>query len=278
MYKTSRPSINITEEFTTKNYEKIIEYANGVQEELIHNWHIKDNNKLEHIILMSRNMLNYWTDSIIKKRLWIALIRCGAWIGTLETIEKSIYEKSMDKWLQKRTIKRISSVKNLSEIMQLLEIKGIMTHGELVEELKLNHPSTLTEIMKKIAGLDLVTSSRSGKYSLYSLTDAGVRYAKLLRAEKNENQMLRTLIIEYGLQLNEATLDAYLRELGDEEEGVYLRKGQSFKVKVDDSEFQKVKLDMIFKSIPYSNENLYINVKSCKGPNKESMLFKKGVS
>lgn len=278
MYKTSRPSINITEEFTTKNYEKIIEYANGVQEELIHNWHIKDNNKLEHIILMSRNMLNYWTDSIIKKRLWIALIRCGAWIGTLETIEKSIYEKSMDKWLQKRTIKRISSVKNLPEIMQLLEIKGIMTHGELVEELKLNHPSTLTEIMKKIAGLDLVTSSRSGKYSLYSLTDAGVRYAKLLRAEKNENQMLRTLIIEYGLQLNEATLDAYLRELGDEEEGVYLRREQSFKMKVDDSEFQKVKLDMFYKSIPYSNENLYISVKSCKGPNKESMLFEKGVS
>lgn len=278
MYKTSQTSIDIAEEFSMKNYDKIIEYANGVQEELIHKWHVKDSNALEHIILKSRNMLNYWTDSIIKKRMWVALIRCGAWIGTLETIEKSIYEKSMDKWLQKRTMKRISSVKNLPEIMQLLEIKGIMTHGELVEELKLNHSSTLTEIMKKIAELELITSSKSGKYSLYSLSDAGIRYAKLLRAEKNENQMLKALIIEYGLQINESLLDTYLKELGNGEDGVYLRREQSFNVKLNDSDFQKVNVEAIYKAVPYSNEHTYVSLKSCKGPSKESMLFEKGVS
>lgn len=278
MYKASQTSIDIAEEFSMKNYDKIIEYANGMQEELIHKWHINDSNALEHIILKSRNMLNYWTDSIIKKRLWVALIRCGAWIGTLETIEKSIYEKSMDKWLQKRTLKRISAVKNLPEIMQLLEIKGIMTHGELVEELKLNHSSTLTEIMKKIAELDLITSSKSGKYSLYSLTDAGVRYAKLLRVEKKENHMLRALIMDYGLQMDESSLDAYLKELGNGEEGVYLKRGQIFNVKTDDSEFQKVKMEAFYKPVPYSNENTYLSIKTCKVPGKEAMLFKKGVS
>ena len=95
MNRTKRfPSnIDLMHEFTSENYEKIICCADDAQRELIYHWHVKDSLVAEQLILMSRSILNFWTDSIIKNRLWTALIRCGAWIGTLETIEKHIYEK-----------------------------------------------------------------------------------------------------------------------------------------------------------------------------------------
>ena len=104
MNRTKRfPSnIDLVQEFTSENYEKIICCADDAQRELIYHWHVKDSLVAEQLILMSRSILNFWTDSIIKNRLWTALIRCGAWIGTLETIEKHIYEKNMDSWSQKR--------------------------------------------------------------------------------------------------------------------------------------------------------------------------------
>lgn len=245
--------IDIAQELAAKNYEKLIDYANEAQEELIHNWQVRNRKGLEHLMLISRNILNFWTDSIVKKRLWVALVRCGAWIGTMETIEKSVYEESMDMWLQKRMARKISSIKNLPEILQLLEIKGVMTHGELTEELGLNHASTLTEIMKKIADLELIEISRSGKYHLYSLTDAGVRYARQLRAGGEEKTALKRLIHEYGLRMNAADLDACLRSLGDEENSVLIKKNQNLDLKLDDGKLQNVTVDSISRIVSYDN-------------------------
>lgn len=204
-------NIDIAEELVEKNYERVIDYANETQRKLIYNWHVKDNKILERLILQSRNILNYWFDSITKKRLWVALVRCGAWIGTLETIEKSVYEENMDLWAQRRLQKSISSIKHVPEIIGLLEVKGVMTHSELVDELHLKHASTLTEIMKKTADLDLIKIRKAGKYNLYSLTDIGVRYAKQLQSGEHKQTLLRGIIKEYGLQMDEASLDSYLQ-------------------------------------------------------------------
>lgn len=103
MSKTSKMQtvLDVAQEFSLKNYEKITEYADEVQEDLIHNWQVKNREELQKFILFSRHILNFWLDSIDRNRLWNALIRCGAWIGTLETIERSVYEENMDRWLQK---------------------------------------------------------------------------------------------------------------------------------------------------------------------------------
>ena len=244
-------NIDIAGALVAKNYEMVIDYANETQRNLIYNWHVKDNKILERLILQSRNILNFWYDSIKKKRLWVALVRCGAWIGTLETIEKSVYEENMDLWAQRRLQKSISSIKHVPEIVGLLEVKGVMTHGEMVEELHLKHASTLTEIMKKTADLDLIEIRKAGKYNLYSLTDAGVRYAKRLRNGEDRHTLLKGIINEYGLRMDEASLDSYLQSA---DEKMTIQLGQMVKVKTDSGRFQNSKVNHLVKKVDYEEE------------------------
>lgn len=245
-------NLDISQELESKNYEKVIEYANDAQERLIHSWQIRDKSMLEQLLLIGRNILNFWTDSIVRKRLWMALVRCGAWLGTMETIQRLNYEESMDAWAGKRFSKKISSIKNLPEILQLLEVKGVLTHSELSEALQFNHLSTLTEIMKKIADMDLIDVRKAGKYNLYSLTDAGVRCAKQLRAQGEKHVLLQNLVREYVLPFSEDELDALLRSAN---EGVLIKQGQELRVKMDNERPQSVKVERILKTVSYDSSS-----------------------
>lgn len=250
--KIIQENIDISQELESKNYEKLIEYANDAQERLIHSWQKHDKAMLEHLLLIGRNILNFWTDSIVRKRLWMALVRCGAWLGTMETIQKLHYEESMDAWAGKRLSKKISSIKNLPEILQLLEVKGVLTHSELSEGLHFNHLSTLTEIMKKIADMDLIDVRKAGKYNLYSLTDTGVRCAKQLRAQEGKHVLLQNLVREYALPLSEYELDNFLRSAN---EGVLIKQGQELRVKMDNERPQSVKVERILKTVSYDSSS-----------------------
>ena len=245
-------NLDISQELESKNYEKVIEYANDAQERLIHSWQIRDKSMLEQLLLIGRNILNFWTDSIVRKRLWMALVRCGAWLGTMETIQRLNYEESMDAWAGKRFSKKISSIKNLPEILQLLEVKGVLTHSELSEALQFNHLSTLTEIMKKIADMDLIDVRKAGKYNLYSLTDTGVRCAKQLRAQGGKQVLLQNLVREYAPSLSEDELDNLLRSIN---EGVLIKQGQELRVKMDNERPQSVKVERILKTVSYDSSS-----------------------
>lgn len=264
MNRTKRfPSnIDLVQEFTSENYEKIICCADDAQRELIYHWHVKDSLVAEQLILMSRSILNFWTDSIIKNRLWTALIRCGAWIGTLETIEKHIYEKNMDSWSQKRIYKNLLSIKHFDEILRLLEVKGVMTHGEMVEKLHLNNSSTLTEIIKKTRDFDIIDIKKSGKYKLYSLTDAGVRYARQIRSGEDRQHLLKNIIEEYGLNTDEKSLDSRLGSMNQE---ISVKPGQRLKVKIDNSKIQDTEIDNIIEAVkPYNKKEPVLSLKTKK--------------
>lgn len=264
MNRTKRfPSnIDLVQEFTSENYEKIICCADDAQRELIYHWHVKDSLVAEQLILMSRSILNFWTDSIIKNRLWTALIRCGAWIGTLETIEKHIYEKNMDSWSQKRIYKNLLSIKHFDEILRLLEVKGVMTHGEMVEKLHLNNSSTLTEIIKKTRDFDIIDIKKSGKYKLYSLTDAGVRYARQIRSGEDRQHLLKNIIEEYGLNTDEKSLDSRLRSMNQE---ISVKPGLRLKVKIDNSKIQDTEIDNIIEAVkPYNKKEPVLSLKTKK--------------
>ncbi|MDE6895755.1 MAG: hypothetical protein K2P43_06180 [Lachnospiraceae bacterium] len=264
MNRTKRfPSnIDLVQEFTSENYEKIICCADDAQRELIYHWHVKDSLVAEQLILMSRSILNFWTDSIIKNRLWTALIRCGAWIGTLETIEKHIYEKNMDSWSQKRIYKNLLSIKHFDEILRLLEVKGVMTHGEMVEKLHLNNSSTLTEIIKKTRDFDIIDIKKSGKYKLYSLTDAGVRYARQIRSGEDRQHLLKNIIEEYGLNMDEKSLDSRLGSMNQE---ISVKPGQRLKVKIDNSKIQDTEIDNIIEAVkPYNKKEPVSSLKTKK--------------
>lgn len=264
MNRTKRfPSnIDLVQEFTSENYEKIICCADDAQRELIYHWHVKDSLVAEQLILMSRSILNFWTDSIIKNRLWTALIRCGAWIGTLETIEKHIYEKNMDSWSQKRIYKNLLSIKHFDEILRLLEVKGVMTHGEMVEKLHLNNSSTLTEVIKKTRDFDIIDIKKSGKYKLYSLTDAGVRYARQIRSGEDRQHLLKNIIEEYGLNMDEKSLDSRLGSMNQE---ISVKPGQRLKVKIDNSKIQDTEIDNIIEAVkPYNKKEPVLSLKTKK--------------
>lgn len=248
---TVQTNVDIARELAAKNYETIIDHADETQRELIRNWRARDSAALEHLILASRNILNYWIDTINRKRSWMALVRCGAWIGTLETIEKSMYEESMDAWSQKRLNKSISSIRHLTEIVGLLEVRGVMTHSEIVEELHLRHASTLTEIIKKIADFELINTGKTGKYTLYSLTDAGVRFAKQMRAGEDKQMLLKNVIQRYDLRIDEKTLDSCLRSL---DESMSIKKDQTLKVQIDSEKFLTSKVDKIYREMSYEEE------------------------
>ena len=264
MNRTKRftSNIDLVQEFTSENYEKIICCADDAQRELIYHWHVKDSLVAEQLILMSRSILNFWTDSIIKNRLWTALIRCGAWIGTLETIETHIYEKNMDSWSQKRIYKNLLSIKHFDEILRLLEVKGVMTHGEMVEKLHLNNSSTLTEIIKKTRDFDIIDIKKSGKYKLYSLTDAGVRYARQIRSGEDRQHLLKNIIEEYGLNTDEKSLDSRLRSMNQE---ISVKPGQRLKVKIDNSKIQDTEIDNIIEAVkPYNKKEPVLSLKTKK--------------
>ena len=273
MNRTKRfPSnIDLVQEFTSENYEKIICCADDAQRELIYHWHVKDSLVAEQLILMSRSILNFWTDSIIKNRLWTALIRCGAWIGTLETIEKHIYEKNMDSWSQKRIYKNLLSIKHFDEILRLLEVKGVMTHGEMVEKLHLNNSSTLTEIIKKTRDFDIIDIKKSGKYKLYSLTDAGVRYARQIRSGEDRQHLLKNIIEEYGLNTDEKSLDSRLRSMNQE---ISVKPGQRLKVKIDNSKIQVTEIDNIIEAVkPYNKKEPVLSLKTKKTLTEELLNY-----
>lgn len=259
------------QEFTSENYEKIICCADDAQRELIYHWHVKDSLVAEQLILMSRSILNFWTDSIIKNRLWTALIRCGAWIGTLETIEKHIYEKNMDSWSQKRIYKNLLSIKHFDEILRLLEVKGVMTHGEMVEKLHLNNSSTLTEVIKKTRDFDIIDIKKSGKYKLYSLTDAGVRYARQIRSGEDRQHLLKNIIEEYGLNTDEKSLDSRLRSMNQE---ISVKPGQRLKVKIDNSKIQDTEIDNIIEAVkPYNKKEPVLSLKTKKTLTEELLNY-----
>lgn len=175
-----RSDIDINQEFKSKNYEKIINYMDQNQEELLRLWRAADNRALEHMILMLNNTINFWEDSIKHNRLWMTLIKCGELIGTLNIIKKMIYEKNMDSWLQNKIPNDILSNKECIKIIQLLAINGVMDIIEIINKLDECNDSDIITAVNVISDLQLINITNIGKCNLCSLTDFGVRYARIL--------------------------------------------------------------------------------------------------
>lgn len=177
----NKQDIDIVKEFKSKDYEKVIDYVDLTQQELIKLWKTENSNSLEHMILTTRNVLNFWMDSVCQDRLCATLIRCGALIGTLETIEKLIYEKNMDLWQKNRIPKAITSNRIFSKIIQILDSNGVMIHNEMIEKMQSYDNPDIVAAINIMSNLQLINIIKLGKSNLYSLTDAGIRYARNLK-------------------------------------------------------------------------------------------------
>ena len=230
---TRRPLRQELEQMLTEGQDReLLAYAERVQGQLLSDW---TGGKVPSV----RTELRY-TSALLthagrylreKDESRYAAVRFGALVGTVECFERILYEQDQNIWAEMRFEEQ--SVKHLPEIVQALETHGPMSHTELGRCLGMKAP-TLSEAMKKVLNTGAIRASTLGKFKMYSLTDAGLRYGKELRKKRKQDVSL-TALCEQIDQLLRGTADRAVREtiqstirerLGDEP-GVNVRKGDT---------------------------------------------------
>lgn len=169
---------------TAERYQELITYSEETKASLLAGW-------IEGRSETIRTELRYESALLTYLKRWIrelspafyALLHLGALLGTVESLERMQYERSQNMWAKARFEKE--PVKHLPEVVLALETHGTMSHTELSEYLSMN-ASTLTEAMKQILPTGAVLTGRIGRYKLYSLSDAGLRYGKELRRRRRQ--------------------------------------------------------------------------------------------
>jgi len=176
--------------------------AAEIQEQLLSDWMAERQQAVRQELKYGSALLTYIERFL--KRLdasRYAALRLGAWLGTVESLERFQYEQNQAEWAEERFAK--AYVKHLPEVVKTLETHGVMSHTELSELLDMK-VSTLTEAMKKIVDTGAVQAASVGKYKLYSLSDEGLRYGKELRKRQAEACTLTEVCEKLDMLLKEA--------------------------------------------------------------------------
>ena len=172
-------------------------------------WQGEDYEYLEKTLAYGSMILRHFANSLDDESTQRALFEIGTLKGTVESFENLFYEKTEELRLLEANKKYFSSIKHLKDIIFVLETHGSVTHTELCNYLGML-PSTLSEAMKKVLETNLVLSSSAGKFRMYSLSEAGIKYGRLLRKKKNDGEygethdLLQTIVAD--------TKDEYLLE------------------------------------------------------------------
>lgn len=171
--------------------QELVAYAEQSKYKLLSDWIGGDTESLQRelrlesaLLVYAENLLQEIDDSRF------AALKLGTLLGTVESLEKAQYEQNQRAWIHARF--SMYPVKHLPEIIHALETHGSMSHSELSAYLNMN-PPTLSEAMKKILPTGALQSSTIGKYKIYSLSDAGIRYGKELRKNRQVDQSLHEI-------------------------------------------------------------------------------------
>lgn len=175
-----------------EEYERIEEYSRSNQFNLFVKWINGKYSELRKSLRLGSALLHYFERAIQSSQKLKAVFRLGALLGTIESIEKKLIEHSQDQWVKARYDKELSSIKHFDEIIELLQNNTVLTHTELCEKMGLK-TSTLTEAIKKVIDVGAVSSTPSGKYKLYSLTDEGRRLARNIHRDNLKNDKIDIL-------------------------------------------------------------------------------------
>lgn len=166
-------------------YQELVTYAEQTKDHLLASWIGGKAEPLRKELRYESALLTYirrFIQELDESRY--AILRLGALMGTVESFERILYEQNQTLWAKARFTKE--PVKHLPEIVQALETHGPMSHTEISDYLGMK-PSTLSEAMKKVLNTGAVQAGAIGKYKMYSLSDAGLRYGKELRKNRNRD-------------------------------------------------------------------------------------------
>lgn len=171
-------------------YQELLEYAEERQQDILAEWLEQDEAEdFQEAVRYEFSLLDEVADFLRTDEPRYAVLRLGSLLGTVECFERVFFERRENQWAQVRFQKEALQVKHLPEVIRALETHGAMFHAELGKYLGLN-PPTLTEAMKKVLDTGAVQASLSGKYKIYTLTDAGLRYGRELRKKKRSGDSL----------------------------------------------------------------------------------------
>lgn len=127
------------------------------------------------------------------------------------------------------------------QILQCLYDRGTMRHGELADAVGSSY-SALTNSMKKILLSGAVRSARSGKNTLYYLTETGKRYCETHRREAPKGEDLKRIVEavleEYNRKKSAAAAENALSEQN-------VRVGESVFLAENEDTYQPVKINEI---------------------------------
>lgn len=186
---SSRSYPNPMELLKNMQFRDLLDYAEERQQDIFAEWLERNEKDFWETLRYEYALLDETVDFLHTDEPRYAVLRLGSLLGTVESFERILFEHREDQWAQARFQKEAVQIKHFPEVIRALETHGAMFHAELGEYLGLN-PSTLTEAMKKVLDTGAVQASTSGKYKIYTLTDAGLRYGRELRRKKRSGDPL----------------------------------------------------------------------------------------
>ena len=178
-------TLDVKEALTHKEYDKITDYFKQSRYELFAAWSEGNRALVKKYISLLENVMR--RISFLMKSLdkfGHMIYEMGCLTGAISSISHVLYcaQKEEDSVAAYRS--KLQYINHLSEIVKALDKEGPMSHTDLSAKLKMN-VSTLSEAMKKVLAEDVIVSTISGKYKVYSLTDRGRHYAKYLKTLLN---------------------------------------------------------------------------------------------
>lgn len=225
----SRSRPNPMELLKNMQFQDLLDYAEERQQDIFAEWLERDEEDFRGILRYEYALLDETADFLHMDEPRYAVLRLGSLLGTVESFERMFFERREDQWAQARFQKEAMQVKHLPEVVRALETHGAMFHAELGEHLGLN-PSTLTEAMKKVLDTGAVQASSSGKYKIYTLTDAGLRYGRELRKKKRSGdpldealQTIRDRLENMNSEVDREAVKATLHDMITDGMGVEVR-------------------------------------------------------
>lgn len=161
-------------------WERLSDYGKDNLELLISEYLTGEREDLAKSIETGLFFLNITENTARKRKRDGAFFSLGMVKGALAVLGRILGNEVQSQIVERTVQAHLSGIKNLDEIVSILNRKTPLTHMELAEAMGEMNKSTLTENMKKIVGHGLVYSRQSGKYKYYYLTDSGRRYAASL--------------------------------------------------------------------------------------------------
>ena len=133
---------------------------------------------------------SYGSSSLCKSTMSIlALFNVGKLMGCIEALDGLQFAGDQNQMAVERA--KLFGTKHLNEIILCLWANGSMSQTELRKSLRLR-PSTLSEVLKKVRKTQLVQVIPYGKSKLYSLSDTGIQYGRMLLSKGDSSSLLKS--------------------------------------------------------------------------------------